>query len=173
MQTCKYCGANQLDGAIFCGECGSDLVEETTHDTTSSLGRSNGSSSSESAHDLLDSLSFTEESSINFVVVSSGRRFRIESGQEYVLGRKDSQTGTTPNVDLSEDGGYNAGVSRQHAIVSFKDGCCVIEDLESFNGTFVNGIRLEPYKPTSVCSNDELVLGTLLVQIECKQNVSS
>jgi hypothetical protein len=48
-------------------------------------------------------------------------------------------------------------VSRYHArLVSDKDGLWVLEDLDSTNGTFVNGSQI---KKTTVSVNDQIVLG--------------
>jgi DNA-binding NtrC family response regulator len=41
-------------------------------------------------------------------------------------------------------------VSRQHAVVAFESGHCVITDLGSQNGTFVDGNAAEPHVPTRV-----------------------
>jgi pSer/pThr/pTyr-binding forkhead associated (FHA) protein len=69
-------------------------------------------------------------------------------------------------VDLGLDGGYDAGVSRRHAIIAPQAGGFIIEDLASANGTFVNGRRLQPQAPTPIRSGDELKFGTLILRFE-------
>lgn len=44
------------------------------------------------------------------------------------------------------------GVSRRHAVVIFRDGVCGIKDLESFNGTLLNGRILD--QPGSLADGD-------------------
>lgn len=48
------------------------------------------------------------------------------------------------------------GVSRLHATVSLKDEECYIKDEDSKNGTFVNGQRIPPGKPTRIYAGDEI-----------------
>lgn len=47
-------------------------------------------------------------------------------------------------------------VSRMHARIYCSEGQCYIEDLNSTNGTFVNGSRLDAYKKTPVSDGDIL-----------------
>jgi pSer/pThr/pTyr-binding forkhead associated (FHA) protein len=100
------------------------------------------------------------------VVINSGRRITLEGGDDLLVGRKDNQRGIYPDVDLGLDGGYDAGVSRRHAIISPQGGGFVIEDLASANGTFVNGRRLQPETPTPIRHGDELKFGTLILRFE-------
>lgn len=71
-----------------------------------------------------------------------------------------------PDIDLGPEGGYDAGVSRRHAVISLHNGRCMIEDLGSANGTFVNGRRLSPQAMAGLRSGDELMCGTLALRIE-------
>src|SRR5687768_11051997 len=45
-------------------------------------------------------------------------------------------------IDLSPQGGYQAGVSRKHAIIRRRDDALYIQDLKSTNGTRINGSHL-------------------------------
>jgi hypothetical protein len=49
-------------------------------------------------------------------------------------------------------------VSRQHAKVGFRDGVWHIEDLNSTNGTWVNGKRLAPGRPSPLNAGDLIAL---------------
>lgn len=53
--------------------------------------------------------------------------------QELLLGR-------SPSCDVSFS---NLNVSRRHARLVFRDGSWILRDLESTNGTFVNGVRVQ------------------------------
>src|ERR1044071_3546358 len=103
---------------------------------------------------------------LTLVIMNSGRRIKLEVSDDLLIGRKDNARGIFPDVDLGLDGGYDAGVSRRHAILSHKDGVYCVEDLGSANGTFVNGRQLAPQTATSLADGDELRCGTLLMRVE-------
>lgn len=48
-------------------------------------------------------------------------------------------------------------LSRRHARINLQDGLCLIEDMGSTNGTFVNGTRI--VRPTALRHGDLLILG--------------
>ncbi len=51
-------------------------------------------------------------------------------------------------------------VSREHAAITFRDGRWFIEDRGSFNGTFLNGIRVQPGTPLPLRHADRIGLGS-------------
>ena len=55
----------------------------------------------------------------------------------------------------------NRMVSRIHARVFKEDGEYMIEDLNSTNGTFKNGLRLKPYEKRRLMEGDEIRLGSV------------
>lgn len=66
-------------------------------------------------------------------------------------------------VDLSEVGAADLGVSRTHALLQYDSNNegIYITDLNSTNGTFVNGFKLPPNARTRLRDGDELQLGHL------------
>lgn len=106
------------------------------------------------------------DTTISLVVLNSGRRLNLDASTPILVGRADRKIGFEPDVDLGRDGGYDAGVSRQHARLLMKDGVCALEDLKSSNGTFINGRRLLPNQPIPVHNGDEIKFGTLLLRVE-------
>lgn len=83
----------------------------------------------------------------------------------YVIGRSDEASSYIPDIDLV---GYDArekGVSRRHsALVRYQGATCVV-DLNSVNGTFVDGKRLDPDVPHPIGKSCEVTLGTLTLTI--------
>jgi pSer/pThr/pTyr-binding forkhead associated (FHA) protein len=75
-----------------------------------------------------------------------------------VLGRSDG-TEDDADVDLNPYGAYQNGVSRRHATVSSDQGALYIEDLESTNGTRINGFQLTPNQKYRLRDGDEVELG--------------
>lgn len=79
----------------------------------------------------------------------------------YILGRSDPRSSYQPDIDLAEYKALELGVSRRHAaLVNHQDSVFVL-DLDSVNGTYLNGERLQADRPYPLHKNDELRLGSL------------
>jgi membrane fusion protein (multidrug efflux system) len=84
---------------------------------------------------------------LNRVLGKGGERsLKIADGVEYVIGR-------SPGADMVVD---DAQCSGRHAIVLLRGARCTIRDLDSANGTFVNG---EPVDQSEIRPGDRLRLG--------------
>jgi pSer/pThr/pTyr-binding forkhead associated (FHA) protein len=69
-------------------------------------------------------------------------------------------------VDLAPFRAAAAGVSRAHAKIDLAGPSPQIEDLDSTNGTYVNGRRIPPGSRVAVCQGDEIYLGQMALRIE-------
>ncbi|MFO0968217.1 MAG: SpoIIE family protein phosphatase [Gemmataceae bacterium] len=78
-----------------------------------------------------------------------------EVGRRYPLGAQ-TVVGRLYESDICLTG---QAVSRQHARFLSRDGQILIEDLGSSNGTFLNGVRLEPHVPTPISDRDQVQIG--------------
>jgi hypothetical protein len=89
------------------------------------------------------------------VVVTAGPEAgrRVELGQEVAIGRQDADL-------VVED----PEVSRRHAVLRRSGGSVVVEDLDSTNGTFVNGERIRG--PIKVGPGDKVRVGRTTLEIE-------
>lgn len=89
--------------------------------------------------------------------------FRLASlqGEGYVIGRTDETSDYAPDIDLAEHGGREQGVSRRHAALVRYRGTIHIVDLNSVNGTYLNGRRLQPDMPYPLNAGDSLKLGNM------------
>lgn len=161
---CPHCQSNQFDGTIFCLECGASLMPDLVQESTRQIGAGATPATGQQAAVRLQTASIGGV--ITLVVVQSGTRLRLDAAEQLLIGRKDPAKGIYPDIDLGPEGGYDAGVSRKHAILSQSQGRFVVEDLGSANGTFVNGKRLEPQTPIPLRSKDELRCGTLALRVE-------
>ena len=54
-------------------------------------------------------------------------------------------------------------VSRRHAVVSVEDGGLIVQDLESMNGTWVNGERVGARRALAV--GDRLQIGATVIEL--------
>jgi hypothetical protein len=53
-------------------------------------------------------------------------------------------------------------VSRRHAVITYANGCYLLRDLGSRNGTFLNDNRLEPYSAHILHPRDKIRIGTAM-----------
>lgn len=79
------------------------------------------------------------------------------SKPSFILGR-----GSTSEIKLDDK-----DISREHVRIFFAD-ALKIEDLDSSNGTFVNGIRLPPKSHVDILENDKIVLGQSKISLKIK-----
>jgi hypothetical protein len=56
-------------------------------------------------------------------------------------------------------------VSRAHAVIHFEKGVLQIEDLNSLNGTWVNGIKVYPGMQRRLTANDVIQVGTVQLRL--------
>lgn len=81
-----------------------------------------------------------------------------------VIGRADGKENDA-DVDLNPYGAFQNGVSRRHAAISQEKGTIYIEDLESTNGTRINGFQLPPNEKFRLRDGDELEFGRIRIVI--------
>ncbi len=81
----------------------------------------------------------------------SGECLRVLNGESVVIGKKGE------DADLVID---EKEISRMHARIFLKDEDYYVEDLNSTNGTFKNGVRLKPYEQKKLSKGDEIKLAT-------------
>jgi len=80
--------------------------------------------------------------------------------KEFVLGRGEV-LGTEYLFNLAEFQAYSLGVSRRHALIRAVEDKYVLTDLNSSNGTWLNGERLLPNKPHDLPRDSVVQLGRL------------
>lgn len=88
-----------------------------------------------------------------------------EIRDEFIIGRRDTVDHYAPELDLTSLGGYQMGLSRRHARIRRDDQHLLVTDLDSRNGTFINGQRLQPDRPQLLRDGDELQLGRMRLQL--------
>jgi FHA domain len=82
-----------------------------------------------------------------------------------IIGRGDEER--EPDIDLTQLDGVEQGISRWHAEFTYRDTQLFVEDLNSTNGTRLNGFRLDVGRRYRLRNGDELELGhlRLIVQV--------
>jgi pSer/pThr/pTyr-binding forkhead associated (FHA) protein len=87
--------------------------------------------------------------------------------KELFLGR-DSNSSDENNVDLTPYAASKKGVSRLHARLHRTTTIIYITDLNSRNGTFLNGERLSPHQARILRDGDEIHLGQLAFHVQLR-----
>lgn len=142
---CMECNMENIDGALFCEECGAKLEEVAPlEDTEIEVG--GGSALALASTD--------------------GSRFDFPSKDEIVIGREDPVSEVFPDIDLTDLGGMESGVSRKHAVVHRAGASFTIEDMGSTNGTYVNKKRIQPHAPQAIKPGDEVRFGKLSLTVQ-------
>jgi hypothetical protein len=111
------------------------------------------------ARAVADAIATTAAIAPRLVHLSTQTCFRLSDGVEFLVGRPDPVTGTTPEVNLGPLDAHRS-LSRRHAKLR-KEGASwmVREEVGTLNGTFHNGRRLTPGVSTQFAVGDTLRFG--------------
>lgn len=166
MIVCPNCHHNEVEGAIFCSECGS-LLEGSPGLATLNIQRGASAqlqelSAQKPAHPPAGA---PLEATVAISVVDSGQIIPLEDRDSYSLGRSAEGQPILPDIDLAPYHAYENGVSRLHASISFEETQILLTDLGSVNGTRVNGQKIPAHKPFPIHHGDIITLGRLKLQL--------
>ncbi len=98
---------------------------------------------------------------ITLVLVQTNAPYVLTGKTDYLIGREDADNGIFPDLDLSLSGGAEGGVSRRHARIFYRDNAYWIEDQDSLNYTFLNGVRLKPNIPYRLNDGDDIAFANV------------
>jgi hypothetical protein len=99
-----------------------------------------------------------ETAQLLIVAEKTDTAFMLDSYANLV-GRVDPETRTYPNIDLTAFD-PNVKISRRHARIYSLDGRNYwLEDLASFNGTSLNGLRVPSRQPQPIHDGDDILFG--------------
>lgn len=161
MKICPHCQfANRID-ATFCARCSVNLVPLLTARVTPSVPEQAVKPSPPNYGEFTAKL---QPDTMLLMIAGKGQPIYLKKNKVTVLGREISSE-TTPRVDLSPYDGLLLGVSRQHASIEFSKGSHTIRDLESTNGTWVNGVKLVPHRQYKLESGDLVRMGQMGVYV--------
>lgn len=160
---CPSCGSDNLPGTLFCVQCGTYLPSGGPLRTEPLPDQEDGRPARPTRGDGTEE----ENPAINIEVdvLNTGRKILLSADREILVGRLDAAHGIFPELDMTTDGGLEQGVSRRHARIYTRDGTCFVEDLDSTNGTFLNGERVTPYLPYAFHDGDTLTFGTMRLKV--------
>lgn len=164
MIRCPGCGHREFVGTIFCTECGTRLVHLSSAPTIDvdrkSLNHAVITKPTTPDGPLLDAGAV-----IGLREIETGDILSLIGRISFTLGRAKNTQAILPDVDLTEYNAYDSGVSRIHAELQISDNNIYIIDLDSSNGTLINGRFIEAQRPFPVRHGDVIQLGRLRLQL--------
>lgn len=182
-QQCPSCGTLNRAGVLLCEACGTNLsTGQRAPLSTRMIGEEretwedlpnvpvNGS-------DTLDVEQFEKPSKAGTGVFDERKMLlriqidgqdtplllRLSEGHQLRFGRREADNQV--DIDLVPYDGYNKGISRRHMALDLQDRRLEVWDLHSSNGTYLNGIRLDPNHRHQLRDGDELRLGRMTLRI--------
>ncbi len=187
--TCPQCGATVIPGEAFCDHCGAAILPIPSREA----GNPSPSPGSEvppqvhypppqpvgsvpaappvqppppPPHPAPPAAPRHSLRSAQLVVKESGMALPLPDAAQALVGRADPVSNFYPDIDLSPYGALQAGVGRRHVRLQVQGAEIFVEDLDSTNGTFLNGQRLLPHTPRPLKHGDELRLGTMALVVQ-------
>lgn len=164
MKVCPNCQYNNREGILFCEDCGQSLTGTVSTLTRELKKNETGQLNLKSSS--WGTARFNKQASIIIHVRDVPEPIVMQPLAQMVMGRADSSQ--TPDLDLTNYGAQEKGVSRVHAAIRRGDDTLTLVDLGSVNGTHLNGQRLIPNQPRILRDGDEVRLGKLVLHIYFK-----
>jgi len=170
--TCPHCGNKELEGALFCKECGSQLLIETDGLNTTEISRGfepeGFQTNQQPGYSSEFSFSPSSDALATLHVADHNVYIPIMEEGEVILGRSSEGQPMIPDIDLRKFKAFQSGVSRMHAAIRLYGNQILISDLGSSNGTSVNDTKLEPYSPHPLKNGDTIMLGRMKIEVITK-----
>lgn len=161
MINCPNCRHQEPDGAIFCSECGMQLVRPEGQDTQRIQPEPDDLGTAPISGRIIDMANVW----ISLHLLDNGQILSISDRDEFTLGRISENQPIMPDVDLTPYHAFDHGISRLHAVIRRVNGAISIMDLASSNGTYLNGARLAANTDTPLNHGDILAFGKLKIQV--------
>ena len=168
---CPNCHHQEPEGAMFCSNCGTKLIDEDGLSTasiqpTDSQLLKMGTGSFASPPPPVSAID--AEASLH--IVRTGQILPLVGREEFTIGRVSEGQSILPDIDLTPYEAYSQGVSRLHATIKLRDKQIFIVDLGSSNGTRINKNKLMPHKEYGLSHGDVITLGRFKIQALLRQD---
>lgn len=169
MIACPSCQHEELYGALFCSDCGTQLTYHNPSPPETAVypgsEESKGSQPNEDELLIKTSPPMSVKARVAIKLMNSELVLPLDSGLEFTLGRVSGNQPILPDIDLTPYQAYESGVSRLHATIRIEELAVMIIDLGSANGTRVNGKLLPPHSFQPLENGDIIALGKFKIQI--------
>jgi hypothetical protein len=157
MIECPTCKHSEFVGTLHCSECGTQLIH------TAPIGP--GSDFLELNESAPLGTGLAAGAIFGLRVMKTGDMVSLAGRDSYTLGRSAGSQAIVPDVDLDTYGAQDQGISRLHAEIRMDETGVHVVDLDSVNGTLINGKRIEPQEPKEIHNKDIIQLGNMQLQV--------
>jgi hypothetical protein len=168
MIVCSNCKHSNMTGAMYCAECGAQLVGgdalTTQNITTQRFETDFEHQPKDDKYQSFDG----GDAWASLHLLDTGQVMPLSVKNEFTMGRISEGQPIMPDIDLSPYQAYAAGVSRLHAVIKRIANRIIFVDLGSANGTYINGKRLTPNVEQALNHGDIIALGKLKLQVLIK-----
>jgi len=165
MIECPSCNHREFVGTLFCSECGTRLVHVSPIPTMSISREKISKEANATKPSPPTGPALSTGAHLGLRVVSSGEIISLLGRDNFTLGRSMEDQAVIPDVDLAKYDAYDHGISRMHAELMIKKDGIFVMDLDSANGTVVNGKRIKSQQTEPIHHGDIIQLGRLRLQI--------
>lgn len=169
MIACPSCQHEELYGALFCSECGTQLTYQNLSppETAVYSGNEEVKTSQPSDEEIIAKAStlVSTDARVSIKLMNNGMILSLDNGLEFTLGRVSGNQPILPDIDLTPYQAYESGVSRLHATIRMEKLAVTITDLGSANGTRVNGKLVPPHTLQVLQNGDIVTLGKFKIQM--------
>jgi len=161
-ETCPSCGAENPAGEAFCSNCGVSMLSAPAANSAPAAPVATPDPVMAAPSQAPAATGLTAR----LIVEADNQEFDISGKDQITIGREDAVSNIFPDVDLTDHGGEEGGVSRLHARIYVENGQYILEDENSTNYTFLNRQRLTGKTPTPLHDDDEIRFGRVLVRFK-------
>ena len=162
MIECPTCKHSEFVGTLHCSECGTRLMHTAPIGPGSEFLEFEGPDTNE-VPPLGPGLA--AGAIFGLRVMKTGDMVSLAGRENYTLGRSAGSQAIVPDVDLDTYGAQDQGISRLHAEIRLDETGVHVVDLDSVNGTLINGKRIEPQEPKEIRNKDIIQLGSMQLQV--------
>ena len=100
------------------------------------------------------------------IVAANGAALPLPGAAQAIVGRNDAVSNFYPDIDLTPHGALDQGVGRRHLRLFVQGGQVMVEDLDSTNGSMLNGQKLAARQPQPLRDGDQLQVGRLILRFQ-------
>jgi hypothetical protein len=164
MITCAVCRHRELEGELFCSECGARLAPAWAETIPTASFVDTARLRTDVPRPAAEAITRLKLGQLALTIDGQPQPVILEGRAEYILGREGHEQ-IVPDLNLNPYHGREKGVSRVHAALRCDKGQVLLIDLGSTNGTRLNGRTLTAHQAARVESGAEIRLGKLALRI--------